>query len=362
MSIVAMDTLTNLRYFRIKFVYFCRNHPLSLVGRICVGAIVAIVFIFFWSHEKTYIFSISKMTWLKVLAYGIIPLGLSLVGAHYAVEVVKEKRAKTMARYAFYFAGVCCCVLILFIETKTDSDHKTEKDGLNQRLEAIQANGEKELAYLSKPQTPPPVRSNPEQAKRRILTLLTNEYITMHDPISADILSGKESPPIDWINKRLKELGQNWSVMSSGGPQPQILAPPNPQPAQPQNLAKPAIQVTAEMRSQRDAGLALGRQIISWADARLKEAPPDFPTAQTPEEQANAATFGTAIHREWQERFGSASSVLNQLELIERELGILVGVNRACQLERISGSGNHGFLETKKICGGEIQAAAQKIQ
>lgn len=48
--------------------------------------------------------------------------------------------------------------------------------------------------------------------KKQILQSLTREYILSHDNISPGLLAGTEWPPIDWLNKRIKELGESWAV------------------------------------------------------------------------------------------------------------------------------------------------------
>jgi len=50
------------------------------------------------------------------------------------------------------------------------------------------------------------------ERRKRILTLLRNEYVLSHSSVSAGILSGKEPPPADWTNRRLKDLGESWTV------------------------------------------------------------------------------------------------------------------------------------------------------
>jgi hypothetical protein len=58
-----------------------------------------------------------------------------------------------------------------------------------------------------------PITSEQEIARRQgLLTALRNEYILSHDGISPALMAGTEQPPSDWVNKRLRELGENWTV------------------------------------------------------------------------------------------------------------------------------------------------------
>jgi len=44
------------------------------------------------------------------------------------------------------------------------------------------------------------------------LQRLTNEYVASHDGITPAMMAGNELPPKDWLDQRLKELGQDWQV------------------------------------------------------------------------------------------------------------------------------------------------------
>jgi len=55
---------------------------------------------------------------------------------------------------------------------------------------------------------------NAERDRRnKLLLILRNEYIASHDNISPRLMAGTEWPPLDWMKKRLVELGESWSVM-----------------------------------------------------------------------------------------------------------------------------------------------------
>jgi hypothetical protein len=45
---------------------------------------------------------------------------------------------------------------------------------------------------------------------------LTAEYIFSHKNISPGLLAGAETPPTDWMNQRLSELGEKWAFQDSG--------------------------------------------------------------------------------------------------------------------------------------------------
>lgn len=63
---------------------------------------------------------------------------------------------------------------------------------------------------------PADVSSESAERERRnqLLRTLGNEYILSHDKLSPGLMAGTEWPPLDWINKRLVNLGEPWSVTS----------------------------------------------------------------------------------------------------------------------------------------------------
>lgn len=58
-----------------------------------------------------------------------------------------------------------------------------------------------------------PSRKAETDRRRNLLQTLSREYILSHDGISPGLMAGTEWPPLDWMNRRLKELGESWSVL-----------------------------------------------------------------------------------------------------------------------------------------------------
>lgn len=54
--------------------------------------------------------------------------------------------------------------------------------------------------------------------RKQMLQSLVREYILSHDGLSPGLLAGTEWPPIDWLNKRVKELGESWTVAPGQNP------------------------------------------------------------------------------------------------------------------------------------------------
>ena len=64
-----------------------------------------------------------------------------------------------------------------------------------------------------KPADGPSVNAERDQ-RNNLLRTLRNEYILSHDNLSPGLLAGTEWPPLDWLNRRLGELGEEWSVIA----------------------------------------------------------------------------------------------------------------------------------------------------
>ena len=48
--------------------------------------------------------------------------------------------------------------------------------------------------------------------RQNVLVTLRNEYILSHDNLSPALIAGTEQPPPDWVNSRLRQLGEKWTV------------------------------------------------------------------------------------------------------------------------------------------------------
>lgn len=59
-----------------------------------------------------------------------------------------------------------------------------------------------------------PSRNAEGDRRRNVLRAISQEYILSHDHISPGLLAGTEWPPLDWMNRRLGELGEEWSVIA----------------------------------------------------------------------------------------------------------------------------------------------------
>jgi hypothetical protein len=51
-----------------------------------------------------------------------------------------------------------------------------------------------------------------------VIRQLISEYIFEFDDVPADILSGRELPPVSWMNRQLAQMGKNWRITAARGP------------------------------------------------------------------------------------------------------------------------------------------------
>jgi hypothetical protein len=56
------------------------------------------------------------------------------------------------------------------------------------------------------------------QRRHKVLNALRIEYILSHHNVPPRVLAGIEWPPLEWINRRLAELKEPWTVLSGNNP------------------------------------------------------------------------------------------------------------------------------------------------
>ncbi len=176
-------------------------------------AIAALVLIFAMNskaqHAVVSLWPSSFLVWLKVIAYGIVPMGLAIFGAIYAAEAMPSPKAKRMARTLFIASGLVGVLMICYIETKSESEHRAEVGDVKKQMATL---GDQETLILKHLVTTPDAGTREISRRQDILTLLRHQWILSHKNVSSGLLAGTELPPSSWINERLKQLGEKWSV------------------------------------------------------------------------------------------------------------------------------------------------------
>jgi hypothetical protein len=106
-------------------------------------------------------------------------------------------------------------VLLAFYQQYRSSRADQEKDKRTDFVQQLILGQLNSLHAQAPPQpVAPKTPAKPTEATRRksILASLRNEYILSHKVISPGLLAGTEQPPNTWVNTRLKELGEHWTV------------------------------------------------------------------------------------------------------------------------------------------------------
>jgi len=168
-------------------------------------------------------YPITSVEILRGIAYGLIPGALGSAGYHLAATSgIKDRRRRRMYKVLFSLGAVLGAFLIVGIENKADREHTTEVNGLNNKIEYVSGQNDKILQKI----VGAPLSAEAKEVERRedILTLLRNEYVLNHKDVSAGLLAGAVEPPSNWVNERLKQLGETWTIAEK--PNPTITSQP----------------------------------------------------------------------------------------------------------------------------------------
>jgi hypothetical protein len=106
--------------------------------------------------------------------------------------------------------GIIGTVVLHLSRIHDQNSHVKEISGLRERMDSWQKQNMQLLTSLLKP-APPNARAAEVDRRQNIEKALRGEYILSHDNVSPDVLAGTEFPPADWMNRRLRELGENWT-------------------------------------------------------------------------------------------------------------------------------------------------------
>jgi hypothetical protein len=150
------------------------------------------------------------------------PIALALIGIIISYHPPKSRAVKVIVTIGLLLVAAGGCAALLTFHVRNEQAHVTEVAQLNAKLDAqsskIDAYNRSNEHILNR-LTKPSARSNlstPGQKeiirRQKILATLRNEYVLSHDNVSPAIMSGIQSPPADWVNQRLKALGEKWTI------------------------------------------------------------------------------------------------------------------------------------------------------
>jgi hypothetical protein len=159
-------------------------------------------------------------------ASDFVPITFAVISVVVSVRRLREEH-QSVVILSVLVLGLLGTMVLHFDRQHIESVHNTQIDGLNNRIESVGKQNELLLrAYLEKPATS---SSEAEMERRKgVQKALRNEYILSQPHVSEGLLAGTEYPPADWMNKRLRELGENWTFAEAPatGPRGNITAEP----------------------------------------------------------------------------------------------------------------------------------------
>ena len=195
-----VESLRMLRnYLREMWEYFA---PLEVGAALFTAAIVGSILMYYvvniepilsWSAES-------------------VPMVFALVGIVVSVKKLNEKHHFSVISL-LVIVGIAGTVLLHLARAHSEAAHAAELSELRTRMDTVRdQNGQLLKAFVGRP----PLTSQQAEVERRrnIQESLRGEYILSHENVTAGLLAGTELPPAEWMNKRLHELGERWTVSS----------------------------------------------------------------------------------------------------------------------------------------------------
>jgi hypothetical protein len=146
-------------------------------------------------------------TALPILA-DATPILLAIVGV--VMSYIQPKRESHRATtFILIVAGLIGSGVLSANRIRSEAEHRKEVTSLGGKMDAVRDQNTNLSNFLIAAKN---TGMNEADRKRGIETTLRNEYILSHDPIDPDILAGIKMPPDAWMNKRLQDLGESWTV------------------------------------------------------------------------------------------------------------------------------------------------------
>jgi len=139
-----------------------------------------------------------------------VPMAFAVVGIIFSVKRLREEHHFAVIALLL-IVGVLGTVVLHLSRTHSEAEHAKEIAGLRERMDSV---GDQNTQLLKAFLTKPILTSQEAEMGRRqnIQKALRSEYVLSHENISPGLLAGTELPPADWMNKRLHELGEQWTV------------------------------------------------------------------------------------------------------------------------------------------------------
>ena len=147
----------------------------------------------------------STLSWTS----DFVPLLFAVVGIIVSVKKFRDEHQPGVIAI-IVIVGILGTVVLHLSRIHDQTSHVKEISGLRERMDSWQKQNTELLTSLLKP-APPNAQEAEVDRRQNIEKALRGEYILSRDNVSPDVLAGTEFPPDDWMNRRLRELGENWT-------------------------------------------------------------------------------------------------------------------------------------------------------
>jgi hypothetical protein len=138
-----------------------------------------------------------------------VPLLFAVVGIVVSVKKFREEHQAAVIAI-IVIVGILGTVVLHLSRIHDQNTHVKEISGLRERMDSWQKQNTELLTSLLKPAAPNAQAAEVDR-RQNIEKALRGEYVLSHDNVSPDVLEGTGFPPADWMNRRLRELGENWT-------------------------------------------------------------------------------------------------------------------------------------------------------
>ena len=143
-------------------------------------------------------------------ASDLVPLTFAVISVLVSVKKLRDEHQTVVVAFVLTL-GLLGSFIMHFSRRHEEIAHHDDMEELGNRVQAVGDQNNLLLrAYLEKP----PITTEEAELQRRkhLEDALRGEYILSHDHVGAGMLAGTEYPPVDWMNRRLGELGEKWAV------------------------------------------------------------------------------------------------------------------------------------------------------
>jgi hypothetical protein len=114
----------------------------------------------------------------------------------------ESKALRLSAVVVFFVIGVAAVIM----NSVNREDQKNQQELDRNKIDVLGVQVHDALQFLIQSKGTP----NEVERRKHILDTLRSEYILAHPEASATMIAGTADPPPGWINKRLRELGEQW--------------------------------------------------------------------------------------------------------------------------------------------------------